>query len=108
MDVTFQEDVPFYSPNGKDVIYDESQGERVPPLVQSVPPPSYFGQIDDNREQGQEKQIVPTSDTLEKTSKEIHGGTETIETSPSLCKCILEENRRLDNYSHQKHHQLIQ
>lgn len=52
MDVTFQEDVPFYSPNGKDVIYDESQGERVPPLVQSVPPPSYFGQIDDNREQG--------------------------------------------------------
>ena len=40
MDVTFHEDLPYYSPEGKEVIHDDSKGKQVP-LVQSIPPPSY-------------------------------------------------------------------
>lgn len=43
MDVTFHENVIFYSPKSKELTNEESEGEPLPP-IQSIPPPTYPGQ----------------------------------------------------------------
>lgn len=54
MDVTFYEDVPYYSPESKQLPHEEDKGEPIlceedkgelVPLVQSAPPPSYQGEM---------------------------------------------------------------
>lgn len=40
MDVTFHEDIPYYSLEGKGATHEEKQGELLP-LVQIAPPLSY-------------------------------------------------------------------